>query len=454
MSPQLKNKGFALAFSLIFFFLIISFVGVYVLATSNGLTTASRAADLKRAYYIADAGIADAFIQLRSYASAPAKFCIPAAYCNDNASSFSYALGNGKAGSYQVSASSDGAPWATYTIISKGTYNKVSKILQLSVQQTSIASLAYLSATEVNPQWGNLWWTTGMTTVGPVRTNGTLNILGNPIFDGTTIQGGNAINYFNGGPPKDNPSFVDGLTLSAASIPFLTSNFLTSMAATASAGGLVLTGASTVILNKDGSINVTNSARGWNNKNVTASSFPNGVIYVQNTNGSSNDGDVTVQGTVKGQITLASAHQMYISGNLMYNTDPVNMSNPKNPIINNSSSSTDLLGLVSQNDITVLANSAPSNIELDAVLVALNGAFQVDQWWLQGKGNMIQFGSLVNNYCGPTGEFDPGTGTLYGGYNQLQYYDTRLQTKIPPGFPKVQDSTGRTVYIKVSFHEV
>ncbi|MBF0490683.1 MAG: hypothetical protein HQL15_08755 [Candidatus Omnitrophica bacterium] len=425
-----QNKGYALAFSLIFLFLIVSFVAAYILASAHGLSTANRGADSSRAYYIADAGITDAFIQLRGYSSPASSFTV---------SNASFDPGSGKMGSYSVTAASNGASWPIYTLTSVGTYNGVTKTLVLKAQQTSISSYAYLSNTEIHPTYGALWWITGMTTVGPVRTNGTLNISGSPIFDGTTTQSGSAINYYNG--VTSNPNFVNGLTLSAPTVTFPTTALLNNISSSASSGGLVLTGNSTVVFNANGTINVTNSARGWNNTNMAKPT--NGMIYVQNTNSSTTDGNVTVQGTVKGQVTVASANQMYISGNLVYNTDP--RTNP---------ASTDMLGLVSKNDITVLANSAPANLELDAVIVALNGSFQVDQWWLTGKGNMIQYGSLVNNYCGPTGVFDPSTGNLTGGYNQLQYYDTRLQTMIPPGFMAAVDSTGRTVYVKLSYREL
>ena len=56
-----QNKGFALVFSMIFLFLIVSFMAVYILAIANGLSQANRAANLKKAYYIADAGLADAY---------------------------------------------------------------------------------------------------------------------------------------------------------------------------------------------------------------------------------------------------------------------------------------------------------------------------------------------------------------------------------------------------------
>src|SRR5579862_6598300 len=59
-----QNKGFALALSLIFLFLIVSFMTVYILAVANGISEASRIANLKKAYYIADAGLADAYERL------------------------------------------------------------------------------------------------------------------------------------------------------------------------------------------------------------------------------------------------------------------------------------------------------------------------------------------------------------------------------------------------------
>ena len=56
-----QNKGFALTFSLIFLFLIVSFMAVYILAVANGISEANRTANLKKAYYVADAGLVDAY---------------------------------------------------------------------------------------------------------------------------------------------------------------------------------------------------------------------------------------------------------------------------------------------------------------------------------------------------------------------------------------------------------
>ena len=56
-----QNKGFALAFALIFFFLIVSFMAVYVLAVASAVSQANSTANLKKAYYAADTGLLDAY---------------------------------------------------------------------------------------------------------------------------------------------------------------------------------------------------------------------------------------------------------------------------------------------------------------------------------------------------------------------------------------------------------
>src|SRR5262249_7840947 len=139
------------------------------------------------------------------------------------------------------------------------------------------------------------------------------------------------------------------------------------------------------------------------NANIPAPA--NGVVYVQSNsaipacNSTAKDGNATVQGTVKGQLTVAADQNIYISGNVAYNSDP--RINP---------ASTDLVGLVANQNITVIQASAPTQLELAAVMMALQGSFQVDQYWVN-RGNaqtavMDQFGSLINYVCGATGEMD------------------------------------------------
>ena len=112
----------------------------------------------------------------------------------------------------------------------------------------------------------------------------------------------------------------------------------------------------------------------------------------------------------------------------------------------------DLLGLVAKNNV-VINYQAPGKIEIDAYLVALLGAFQASGYWVEYKGDMIQFGGLANQVCGPTGVMDLN-GNVIAGYNQLQYYDTRLEHMVPPWFPAVKDTAGRMTYVKVKLSEL
>lgn len=417
-----QEKGFAIVFLLVFLLLVVLTTDVYFQVAHSGLRMAIQTTDTKRAYYLADAGLSDAFMRIRAGSTS--------AISNDN-----YSIG-GKTGSYSVTIISDNASWPTFTITSTGTYANTNKTLQLTLRQTSPSMFAYLSNTETHPVWGPLWWITGMYTAGPVYTNGQLNIWGDPIYDGPVSQVASSINYWPG--VVTNPSdFRGGLTLNAPAQAVFNNGILNNISAAASSGGLLLSGDSAITFNANGTMNVTNSARGWSNQNMSLPS--NMAVYVQN-------GSATVNGTVNGQVTVGSANTIYISNNLIYNSDP----DPTHP----NPSSTDVLALVAQNNIVVQAASAPANVEIEAVMVAINGSFQVDNWWAQGKGNMLQYGSLINYVCGPTGVFDPGSGTLYGGYNQLQYFDPKLATLVPPWFPASVDANGRTAFSRINFKEL
>jgi hypothetical protein len=337
-------------------------------------------------------------------------------------------------GSYAVNITTNNAIWPTYTLASTGTFGNTSKTLTLRVKATSYARWNYLSVTEISPSWGTLWWVTGMYSEGPVHTNGQFNIWGSPIYNGPVSQVSSTINYGNGGPPTDNPNFEDGISLNADPIAFPTADLLTNVQVGAGqASGVSLTGNTTVTLVSDGTMNVTNAAMNWNAKNMAIPA--NGAFYV-------NNGDVTVQGTLKGQLTIATNQNLWISGNIRYNTDP-----------RTDSTSTDLLGLVANTSVTV-KQSAPSNLEIDAYIIALNGAFQLENFSTGGyKGDMVQYGGLMNQSCGPTGVID-SHGVIIDGYNQLQYYDKRLQNTAPPWFTAAKDAAnGRILYYKVDLKE-
>lgn len=425
-----NNKGFILLFSLLIMLLVILSIQTYFQVSLSSLRTANIIADTKRAYYLADAGLTDAFMLLKSYSNPPS------ASINPFASNNNYQIGT-TAGSYSVALVKNPGTWPNYTLTSVGTFGFISKTLQLTVQATAPSMFSYLSNTELHPVWGRLWWITGMYTVGPVHTNGQLNIWGDPIFEGHVSQVASTINYWPG-VPTDPADFRGGLTLDAPALACFNTSILDNIRSGASsAGGLLLSGDSSVTFNSNGSINVTNALMGWTNQNMAMPS--NKAIYVTN-------GSVVVEGTINGQVTVGCDNTIYISNNLLYNSDP----DPVHP----NPLSTDLLALVARNDIIVQAASAPANLEIEAVMVAVNGSFQVDNWWAPGKGTLLQYGSLINNFCGPTGVFDPGSGTLYGGYMQLQYFDPKLRNLIPPWFLPTPDLNNNISYTKINYKEL
>ena len=105
-----QNKGFALTFSLIFLFMIISFMAVYIMAVSNAIAGAKRLANQKKAYYVADAGLADAYERITQAGSnlvlpAPGHTYIPSATTDNGV----YSIGN-SIGSYSVTVTASSVP--------------------------------------------------------------------------------------------------------------------------------------------------------------------------------------------------------------------------------------------------------------------------------------------------------------------------------------------------------
>ena len=474
-----QNKGFALTLSLIFLFLVVSFMAVFFLAVSNGVNEANLIDKSTKAYYIADAGLADAYERIVKgglstvtsstcvNASIPSTCTVPyiPSSTTDNGV---YSL-SGVNGSYTVSIVYSGSPRTNYVITSQGTYGNVTRTIQLKMIGAAISRFASWSQTEINPTLGTLWWISGMLTTGPVQTNGTFNIIGNPVFNGATAENGASPNYDYGtgtsstSTTKSDPAYVfpDGLTNNSPTITLPTTTTLSNFSTAASSSGLTLTGTSTVIFNPTGTITVTGKVINSNcttttSYNNTTMSIPaNGVIYVQSTktipncHSSSSDGNVTVQGTVNGQLTVAADQNIYISGNVQYETNP--LTNP---------SSTNMLGLVASQNITVIEADAPAQLAIQAVLVALQGSFDVDQYsknpdpvsgGLDGAV-MSQFGSLVNYASGCTGVVN-SSGQLIDGWNQIQSYDTRLATQAPPSFPPLVNSSGNGIYVKEKISE-
>jgi hypothetical protein len=221
------------------------------------------------------------------------------------------------------------------------------------------------------------------------------------------------INYAHGGPPGDNPRFHEGLTLGAAPVTLSFSSSQLRLAA-ASAGGHWYTGSTTLVLRSDGTVVVTNAALGWTNR--VRSLPPNGAIFV-------NGGDATVSGTLAGQVTIGTSENLVIPDHLDYVTNPTR------------EGASDLLGLVAERDV-VVSRSAPSGLRIHGLIVAPNGSFTVEHWWVPPpKGELHIYGGLIQDAAAPTGAFHTRTGNLVSGFGKDYKYDERLAAMSPPFAP-------------------
>lgn len=143
----------------------------------------------------------------------------------------------------------------------------------------------------------------------------------------------------------------------------------------------------------------------------------NGVIYVED--------KTWVEGVVKGRATVAAAV-------LPYNAATAPSIMIPNNITYLAKDGTNSLGLISQQDILVSYNS-PNNLEIDAALIAQNGA---DQRWYYGAGttkNSITIYGAVASYGTWTWNWDSPVDSGY--INTNTSYDSNLLYAPPPSFP-------------------
>lgn len=418
-----RVRGFALIFALMVVALIVLVAAAFQIIALNDLSMAAAASDGIRASYIASAGIAKKFMELRSGNTA--------AISNE---SFTHATGD--SGSFSATATLiQPSPFATYRLDSAGRYKNSSRRITMDVKQVSFARFAYFSNSENQLFWmwrRPIWFVTGDRLTGPLHTNDQLNISGDPIFDGPVSSVNSSINYYHGGPPEDNPTFNQSLALGVPGITFPTIDMVNSVRTAAqSSDGLYLTGETSITLLPDTTMSVTNVNRDWVNEIVP---MPvNNAIFVDN-------GNANISGILNGQLTIGTNSNIVIKGDLLYNTDP------------RLGSSTDMLGLISQNNV-IISSSAPYDLEIDAYIVALNNSFTLENYWTGLKGMLTLYGGITQKVRGPIGTFNGSTNEKVSGYTKDYHYDERLADTAPAYFPPATDNDNRVLYKKVIWVE-
>ncbi|HEY5221600.1 MAG TPA: hypothetical protein VIJ18_00905 [Microbacteriaceae bacterium] len=142
------------------------------------------------------------------------------------------------------------------------------------------------------------------------------------------------------------------------------------------------------------------------------------------------NGDVFVQGTMHGALTINADHYVYVTGNLTYQ-DPAH----------------DILGLVGAGSVYVWnpVNSSGQNLvswdtraacarSINAAILSNLHSFAVQNYNRGGNdGNLCVTGSIAQEYRGPVGTGGGGGGMT--GFTKKYSYDTRLLYTPPPKFP-------------------
>ena len=174
------------------------------------------------------------------------------------------------------------------------------------------------------------------------------------------------------------------------------------------------------------------------------------------------NGDAYVSGWVKGQLTIGTTNNIFITNQLRYvgSNSSANDSNlatgiPTNTTVGNSGSvvpatdinGTDVLGLSAANFVQVYhplddtdtskdddITTAPyplTNLLIDAAIVASRDSFLVSDWDKgPAKGVLSLKGALIQQYRGPVGT--SSNGSVVNGYAKNYEYDPRLPTLNPP----------------------
>jgi hypothetical protein len=308
---------------------------------------------------------------------------------------------------------------------------------------------------QVGGVWGNtstnsvgcteIQFVTGDTIRGPFHTNDDILICGAPTFgrtsaDGIEVSGtGWRQNCGAGGPNL--------VGTWRANAPVLTPPPSNSTLKQDVLPAYLFEGTTTIVL-QNGSMTVTNALLSPTTQTMALP--PNGLVYVDNASAANGGcavpayqplapysdpqgcGVAYVRGTYAGDLTIASAKDIVINGDITKNGDHMlglianNFVRIYHPVDPDPSDPTDHSQCV--ND-----PSTPTDISIDAAILALEHSFTVDSY-LCGTplGTLTVNGTIAQKFRGPVGR--GGGGNVVNGYLKNYQYDDRLRLREPPHF--------------------
>jgi hypothetical protein len=299
------------------------------------------------------------------------------------------------------------------TLRSTALYNDSTTTVLVTLRPSNFAKFAVYAGTSA----AAVYWATGDSAFGPVHVQGTLRTHGTPFFGGkvTTKSGVDSTSW--GGHPIFNAGVENGVD-----IP-LNRNYQR-LRDKAASGGKLFTGNGDLYLNFKGDSVAWHRGSNPDTTSLLSTFAPNGTIALNNSNGT-----LHVQGTVKGRYTVGSLDtsssskgKVIIDNDIRYNTNP--QTDP---------TSTDMLGVVAYNSITIKDNSSTSmtpNFTVMAALFSYSSSIQVENYNSRPLGILYSFGGwTVQDIAATTNT------SITKGLSVNIRFDERFRTTSPPYFP-------------------
>lgn len=294
----------------------------------------------------------------------------------------------------------------TKIITSTGTFMSVEKVVVVKLMKATYAKYAWFTASVSTGAASKRTWITGDTIWGGYQTNQFLNINGDPVFFGkVSTSAGIKMT------PGSNPLFLGGL-VTGVNVPFPNNVRFESQRNAAligaSMGGACFFESKNLWLkfNSDGTVTYKTAAASAGDDTSQYSGAvtfplttmaPNGIIYLDK-------GDIYVEGTLNGQVTIVSDQSsgngggnVYFVNDLVYNTTPMLPDGYGGYTPNNSC--TDLMGVLATNNVDI-SSSVRSGAWTNNIM---NKDIRIEAGILTASGgmNLIGLGNPVNM---PTGQ--------------------------------------------------
>ncbi len=306
-------------------------------------------------------------------------------------------------------------------ITSKGIFYKDTSTVQVTLSPSKFSKFAYYSVNE----GGNIWWIDKDTVWGPFHTQDKLRAANHPTFFGKASSKGGIQYYKN--KSTDKPEFHGGYQ-QGVDLP-MPKDGVAALKSPAQMDGLYfngnLSGKSTVYMKFEGDylLYKYTSAGTYNDTLHLPTASPNGVIFVDN-------GIARIMGTIKGAYTIGCSGKSGGRGTIWLDDDIVYAKDPR--VYSNS---TDMLGIVAQNDVWITENAANKNdININASIYVEDGGFGAENYSSRVvSGNINLLGGLIQNTRNAVGTFS-GT-TIKSGFAKQYRYDYRFMVASPPFFP-------------------